>query len=230
MHYFALFKFYDHFQYARDFLAGKMLARPLSYFRKTEDAARRDSEEGAIPLPIEDIVLTIAPSGQQPQVFSDMLAAEIAPNWVREWRIFCMCAIHNGSFEDIYALRDHVRISDRCLAFGRHAVVIRDVGEFFKRVNRTLSEKTRGGTKRLVEYYSRGDIRRLYDKRLLFQKHEFFREEKEFRMAFRPTILTRDEGYILDIGDIRDIAYIMDSEDINTTLEVIDRNTGERIV
>ena len=230
MHYFALFKFYDCLQYARDFLAGKMLARPLSYFRKIEDAARRDSVEGAISLPIEDIVLTITPSGQQPHVFSDILSSEIAPNWVPEWRIFCMSAIHAGSFEDIDAIRDHVRISDRCLAFGRHAVVIRDIGEFFKRVNRALSEKTREGMGGLVEYYSRSDIRLLHDKRLLFQKHEFFRDEKEFRIAFRPPILTHDEAYILNIVDIQDIAHIMDSRAINATLKVIDRNTGERIV
>ena len=232
---FFLVKVFQKQEHAEAFLRGEMFANRLSYFKKIESHdGRGDEDEGAIMPQLDDLTLTLESSNLDTgEVDSITLTAEdlaapptIRPRWFDQINVFCMYAAHIGGFQGISIdnLQDFKRqleIPEKYTKLGKHAVVITNTTEFFKRVKFAADRAGYGIYWKLVTYYdpeigtppARWDIETIFNKR----------KEYEYQREFRFAIDTRTEGcshIILDVGEINDIAVRIDTCEINRQLHV----------
>ena len=106
--------------------------------------------------------------------------------------------------------------------YGPHAVLVKNVSEFFARVRSAAARQGSGVLKakgKLVTYSEAHDMPTNIDQTmdLAFHKRKQYANEKEFRFTF----LTNQDGpFIIDIADIRDIAALMRTEEIYEEIRV----------
>ncbi len=228
---FFLVKFFEKEEYADDFRKGRLFAHKLSYYRECEgaDDERADRSEGVfefrqadrIQLEINGIDMTADLSGP----------IEVASNSSLNLNLFCMYAGHSGDLNlnrsfDLELLKARLMIPDKCLDLGPFAVVVKNVTEFFKRID--VAAKTQGYevARGLVGYY---DPKTFHGQFSIadapFRKQDRFAHQQEYRFAFDAN---SDGPIILDIGDIGDITAPMDPSEINKISLTVRENWNDR--
>ena len=221
-----LVKVFQEENHARDFMDGKLFANRLSYFKRIDGSdIRKDGDEGAVMLPREGAVLDLtAKNPVTGEVISSIcipgseLAAPITirPGWANHVNLFCMYAVHScGDSEDnnitdstAHGFKRQLTIPEGVLeGFGKHAVVIGNVREFFRRVADGAKQHGYAVKGRLVTYYDAeiGTPPELSYENTVFTKRNEFRHEQEFRIVIN-TGTTGDRAVTLSIGSISDIA------------------------
>ena len=200
-------------EHARAFIQGTIFANPLSYFKQLEEGdIRRDTEEGIMTMPLtEGFKLEITSDAlEAPLVLNreDLVEAPtLQPRWFDAINLFCMHII------DIQREGNTgiIKIPSVATSFGRYAVVILDIGEFFRRVKKAVNRAGYRLSYRAVEYYDpkKGIHTNPTTLEPIFTKRNNFQEEQEFRIAIDrklavPTPLK------LDIGPIHDIATLIE--------------------
>lgn len=232
---FFLAKVFQQSEYADAFLRGAMFANRLSYFKKIEGHdGRGDEDEGAIMPQIENLTLKLESTNLETgevdgvTLTADDLAGPpiMRPRWFDNINVFCMYAAHIDGFQGISSdglqeFKSQLEIPWGYTRLGRHAVVITNTTEFFRRVKHAADKAGYGIYGKLVSYYDPeiGTPPARWDIETIFTKRKEYEYQREFRFA----IDTRAAGccpITLDVGEIKDIATRIDTCEINRQLHV----------
>ena len=218
---YLLVKVFQEEQHARDFMDGKLFANRLSYFKRIDGSDIRkdeDEDEGAVLLPRDGAVLDLtAKNPVTGEVISSIritgsdLAAPIImrPGWANHVNLFCMYAVHHScDSEDIAGSKKQLTVPKGVLeGFGKHAVVIENIREFFRRVVDGAKQQGYAVKGRLVTYYDAeiGTPPELSYEDAVFAKRNEFRHEQEFRIVINSGT-AGNKAIPFYIGSISDIA------------------------
>lgn len=212
-----LVKYVDRKRYAIDLLDGKIFANRLSWFREMEQSdgsGRGDRHEGAVGWHQPDIAsLTIGGVDMSPYIDQP-----IATHLGRLDNLNLFCTTYGAIEDEVLAglsgdddpeeLTTLLPVHERCLRLGRYAVVIKDVGEFIRRVREAATAEGFVVGQDQVAYYDPGTYHGFTPlAAAVFRKHEGYSYQSEFRFAIH-TGTEGDNHITLEIGDIRDIALM----------------------
>lgn len=222
---FFFVKIFSEKSYAEEFLKGSLYSNRLAFFKKLDETAqanRGDKHEAVVGWYQPDQIRLVL-NGHE---FKD-LAAPISLQKVLhdELNVFCIYAAHSGHFkevtdENIFDLRDHLRIPSSCLMLGDYAVVVRQAQSFIDRVVSAVKDKNYGLKAGLVEYYDPSLFSGSFsDDEAVFRKRKEFEHQREYRFSFE-TGISGNNPIKLEIGDISDIALICETSEVNNLLKV----------
>jgi len=179
-----LYRYFDQLQWADDFLNGKLLFRPLSYYRAYEDdQVRGDKNEGvAVFQPVGGLVVNNLTQGTTFTLPNHRFESAAEQNKI--W-VYCM---------------SRVRTAELAAEFGALACIeILDIRAFCRRVKAALPTGAEFFARR-VEYYRVTDAASprwaLPELIVCSKQHTFFRQA-EFRLAFSATDTMRFENVAL---------------------------------
>lgn len=217
-------------EYADSLLHGNLYAKRLSCFRKMEsDGERGDEFEGASVLNRDGLTIRLTPT----VVDTGMVEQEVI---IREFEhgrppvmrlryfdhmnVFCMYATDrgfSGKIQDgrIHNYRRQIKLPQQYIKFGKYAVVITNTAEFLKRVENAVKGNKYNGFGGHVTYYD-PEIGTTLDPlgiRTVFAKRKRYAYQKEFRIAI-DTGTMGDEPITLNVGEMKDIAMLMDTVDL----------------
>lgn len=210
-----LLKFFEKKEHQKDFLDGKLYMKTLKSFKEYEksDFNRSDKFEAIVKhnhvhydaIQIEDLVI---------------LKEEISPSHettnTRKYdycNIFCMYALWPEKEEETLI------IDDKNKEFGDFCVCIVNPKEFIERVVQKTREQKIACHCMKVKYINKSLFNgQIKDLEVPFTKFDHFDYQKEFRIAIDRK-KNVDEHYSLDIGDIRDIAFVTSIDKINSSLQ-----------
>ena len=206
---------------AEYFLDGRLYCNTLRYFSEHED-----KQEGAIALPPHDLRVSL---NLRSFVISkeNIVSATLHPDIVADLNVFCMYSWAAPKVGEDHVLFDKEpqlgSIRELVKGYGEHVVVMRNVTEFFDRVKRAADCQdsgvilAKGGLIRYTEARKRPrDISEAL--RVALHKQEDFAKEQEYRFVFHTD---RKPGpFVLSIGDLRDIAGRIRTEDHYDSVKV----------
>lgn len=232
----GLIKIYSEREHAEKFLRGELFCRRLSWFRGLKgDDGRSDEYEGAAVLPKDESTIYFEAhdtlSGEvrrSPTISSDDLAspAIMRLRAIDNFNLFCMYAFHDSDFQrtestDIAAYREHLQLDERCLKLGAYTIVIRDATEFIARTGKAVVQQGFKCRCKLAQYYDPnvGISIDPLSAEVIFAKREDQSYQREYRVAI-DTGTVGTNPITLDIGAIDDIAFLMNTNDINRTLHI----------
>ena len=207
-------------EYVEYFLDGKLYCNTVRYFRDK----RYDEFEGADFLHPTTLRLD---SHTIPE--EDLAGPVILhSNFVADLNVFCMFAWRApkvGDDDVLIDLESQLGSIDAYVAeFGRYTVVVKNTTEFFRRVGLAVARRGNGvlsGAHGAVRYINPDTFRTNPTDPLrtpLF-KQKRFAHQKEYRFVFQTG--HKPAGHLeLPIGDIRDIAFCMRTEDIYDSVKV----------
>ena len=224
---FFLVKFLDDKDHANALLRGEVFVNRLSYFKENEDghtpSQRLDLHEGTTAW-LQTNRGRIVLNGLD---ITDDLAGpvRVQKNWLSNLHVYCVHSVHTGNIavdqlthDDIDIIKKQFTIPQRCLSLGRYSVVIGDVGEFIKRMKAAAEKKDYLMANGRVTYYDPASYHGfLGDKEAVFRKRIEYEYQREYRFAIN-TRTTGTNPITLEIGDIRDIAFRLDTANINREL------------
>ena len=206
---------------AEQFLDGQLYCNTLSFLRE-----KFDEYEGAIPLTgtirIGDFVIPKEELVEPPLLM---------PNLLSDLNVFCMfCWASPNVGDDKFQFDPESQlgtIRDLVKTFGEYTVVIHNVREFFHRVDKAAQHPYNGvlrsvrGIVNYVESHT-GEVPPTTLpalRKTALRKQNRFANENEYRFVY----LTGREPagpFILNIGDIRDIAFRMRTQDVYERVEM----------
>ena len=220
-----LLKLVESKEEAHDILSGKLVIPRLS------DLKNEDPGEGAILLqPTElDHVLLRRKDTEVKIDPSDLAGAiRIQMDWMSHLNVYSMYAGHTGGFEYISSankkeFEDHIKLPDQVLQKNkRYAVVTNNVTRFVERIENAVKSNSYFMLRGLVKYYgvaSCPDSKQVDGLEWLLWKKEDFSYQREYRFIIGTGTIGK-EPITLEIGDIRDCAFVMDSAEINDTIKI----------
>jgi len=193
---------YSKEDYLNQFLDGKLYFNTYKAIAKMDDNIDRGdhyelvheqvkSDKIVIPLTGNNITCRAIkhPNGQYTlQYINDDFFANM----------FCLYAIEDN--DDVEILQYKLSAD---MQLGTHMVAIRNIGEFFRRVEGKLRELKLDYKINPIKYI---DINELNGKKSYFEKPIKFSYQKELRIAFKSD---KDEACFIDVGSIRDIATML---------------------
>ena len=217
----SLMKIVPSVERAEQFLDGQLYCNTLSFLRE-----RFDEYEGTVPL---SGILRIGDY----EVPKEDLAEPplLIPNLVSDLNVFCMfcwASPKAGGDKILFDPESQLgSIRNLEQTFGTHTVVVKNVTEFFRRADKALEHSYNGVLRSIcgiVDYVepSTGEIPPTSLPALLkvaLRKRKSFANESEYRFVY----LTGREPagpFILNIGDIHDIAFRMRTQDVYDRVEI----------
>ncbi|ATM95484.1 hypothetical protein yfred0001_43180 [Yersinia frederiksenii ATCC 33641] len=222
-----IFKNNDHREM---FLDGKLYMNPLGFFRKFEENEQyniADRHEGAYRI-IDPYDVTISSNGNVIDPKNIIGRIVFNHKWTDCINVFCMTLIppirirmnNSSSDMNIVETKCYYGVLEGSESLGSSAVIINDVHEFVTRIKKKLdlmisSETINEYRAAPIEYYSEnGESIRLdtFDFRSVFLKNSKYSHQQEYRIAI-DRLMTDEEIYVLEIGDLRDISWTLDSSD-----------------
>ena len=207
-------------EYVEYFLDGKLYCNTVRYFRDEG----YDEFEGAAflhpttlrinsyTIPVEDLAGPVV----------------LKPNLVADLNVFCMFSWRVpkvGDDEILIDLESQLGSIAACIAdFGPYTVVVKNTTEFLRRVDLAVTRRGSGaiaGVRDAVRYINPDTYESNLAEPLkipLF-KQKRFAHQKEYRFVFQTG--REPAGHLeLPIGDIRDIAFCMRTEDVYDSVKV----------
>ena len=211
----VLVKFLTEEAYLRDLLDGKVYANRLSCFKKIEesnDTGRGDSHEDVVAWYQPDRgVLKLDAVDIMPYIDRPI---EFHSQQLDHLNLFCTTygsieddVLNSLSGVDPDELNNALVVSGDLRSMGHNAVVITDIGEFILRMKKAAGKRGFVIGHKPVDYYdpdSYHGAMSLTD--ALFRKQDRYRYQNEFRFVIHTQHAGR-EPVILEIGDIRDVAF-----------------------
>ena len=231
-----LAKCVDCLEYAQALLKGRVYMNNLAYFRDVEErqaekAGRADSNEGNYIYQgrhLSNVVLSV--NGQDRVIPpSDIVKVSVHTNVLDAWHILSVFAGYPRP-------GDPKVITDESLAriknfpgqrlsceFGNYTVFIHNIQPFLDRVQSYCLDNGYGLRTGFVTYIdpARDSVAPTRDNPLkpIFHKYNIFAYQQEFRIAVLPTH-EQESSLILDIGDISDLATIVETSSIRIKASV----------
>ena len=149
--------------------------------------------------------------------------------------IFCMTSIGEDRCGQIRNLKGNKYYMDRRMKkFGSHTLIISDPAKFFARYSKAMNSNPgyytadyMDGGCGLVEYKK---LNKLKNKVGLFVKDKDYSWQDEYRfvMGANESLLNQSGALELDIGDISDISFIMETKQLIQEPLTVDRKTMYR--
>ena len=205
-------------EYVEYFLDGKLYCNTVRYFRDED----YDELEGAAFLHPTTLRINSYTIPEEDLAGPLILTA----NLVADLRVFCMFSWRVpkvGDDEILIDLESQLGSIRDCInEFGPYTVLVKNTTEFLRRVE--LAAKRRGilsFVRDAVQYINPSTFRTDLTKplRIPLFKHERFAHQKEYRFVFQTG--RENAGHVeLPIGDIRDIAFCMRTEDIYDSVRI----------
>lgn len=230
-------KFFKQEEHANGFMEGSLYLNTLVYFKKVESECndgRTDATEAvAMWWQPNDLVINLnVPGIGATEITSKDLAGPVsmAFDYHNYLHLFCLYAVHTVGFEcvdgkldyapeDAQELQRQLNIDERCLKFGRFAVITPAV-PFLDRLREALKRQGCKATAKLVEYYDdevfHGEIP-MAD--IPFKKQKRFSYQREFRLCVYPSI-QKDAAITIDIGDISAICGKVEAARLHSLFEI----------
>ena len=212
-----LLKIFENEQYQNDFMNGKLYMNTLKFFKKNEslDIARSDKLE------------TIKEHKQQIADFIEFAnlsflkdKGEITGGTITEiskkfdyCSILCFYSLWKNT-ED-----EQIVIDERNKRFGEYCIVITDIKEFLNRVVRATDKNKFVCHHMKVNYINKNLEYKIKEKEVPFTKFDNFNYQREFRVAIN-TKRNMNQHYILEVGSLKDIAFISTIYKINDDLNL----------
>ena len=225
---FSLVKLFCNKDHAKDFVSGKLFMNTIRSFKEYTDESgelRGDEYEGVVAL-------------YQPKMLGEIKIGDIcipaselaAPivmhgNQLLNHNVFCIYSLNSRghdsvSAETIYDFKRTLDLHKSCFGLGKHCVVILNVTEFISRCTSAIKKEDFDGSLGLVDYFNEHEFHgNMPEKKLGYQKRSFFSHQREYRVKI-DTRRTTPSPYILEVGDLSDIAMITTTEDFNAQLKV----------
>lgn len=208
-----LLKFLKKENYINDLLDGKLYMNTLKYFKEKEylDKARADKFE------------TIFSHKQQKFDFININGTYFTNTQIQKGsitsisqrfdlcNIFCLFALWKEK-ED-----DKIFIDEKNKTFGKYCICITDVQEFLNRVIKVIEKENIECSFMKVNYINKDEDYKIDIDEVPFTKFDNFKYQNEFRIAI-DTKKNINKSYILEIGDIRDIAFSTSIDELNQSL------------
>lgn len=228
-------KIYEKAEHADAFIKGSLFANRLCYFKQVENRdGRGDKFEGAIVPKLDGLCVKLSCTDTQTGEATEITIPPedfagppiILPRWFDHFNLFCLYSGHSGgtgkiSAANLQGLRKQLQMPEDCTRLGRYAVLIKNPKEFIRRVRFGAERENYRICWRFVRYYDpevgAAPLKSNLDS--IFTKPKQFEYQREFRFAIDTGALGRDP-ITLDIGDITDIAFRMDTADINRRLSL----------
>ncbi len=222
-----LMKFCTDADHAEELLDGILHCNRVSWFRDLGDRNRGDKHEGTRLMEDGELSVRDDETGQWhpldtvgPVRFNHPAVDNLA--------LFCTSLVRSERHEypcqqmvDEFMLQLQVSLPT-FISMGEHAVVIRDMQAFFRRVDAATKRKRYTFRARAVDYYDSYPLKLLLEPddsiEPAFHKHESYRLQREHRLAIN-TYREDTDVVRLDIGSIRDIAMYMKTEALLNQLQ-----------
>lgn len=231
----AFVKFFTEEAHADKFLRGSLFMRKLGYFQRLEARetgdGRPDAHEGVVSWHQPDRTeLTIDFEGFDPiKITGADLAGPVAitRDIYSNLYVFCMSTVRildpaelSGSHDEIEAqMRGGLRLDDRCLEFGPHAVVV-DAVKFLAQLRTALQSTDYWYKADRVGYYDAETFHGDFDAEVApFMKQDPFAYQNEYRVCLL-TPEAGDEPMAFEIGDLSGFAVKTRSEDVNGSFKL----------
>ncbi len=231
-----LVKVFSEQVYAEKFLRGELYARRLSWFKKLEDDyGRGDEFEAAVIPQLDNLIVTLRSKDTTTGVEEKFTISKedfasppiIQLNCLEHVNVFCMYAAHSRgdikqvSEDNIKEYKKQLELPEEYQMMGDHAVVITNTPEFLNRVNKAANREGYKICQGLVRYYDPevGVPLPPLDMRIVFAKCQNYAHQREFRFAIDTGTFGCDP-ITLEIGEIDDIAILMNTADINHQLSL----------
>jgi hypothetical protein len=206
-----------------DFLDGKIYMNRLSYFRKIEEDSennRADPKEGLSAWwQPEEVILEV--NGRRLTDFAAPI--EIRLNNSDNLHVFCLFAGATDASNlcdetKLAEIKSDFSVSKECAELGDYYVLVHNSAAFIERMVKAVKESNFLGNAGLVNYYDPTDFSGEFYDRAVFNKHNNYKHQKEYRFAV-DTQTAGGDALVLNIGDIRDIASISSTWDIKIDLK-----------
>lgn len=206
---YCFIKTYDQKKYAEDLLKGKLYFNTVKHHRNNGN----DPFEGIMRSEImADCNVTVN--------------VDIEVDLIKYSPVYCMTTIHSGDFdevndENLEAFSQQVGLDARFQTeYGNHSVVIWNTKEFLKRAWDSAIATDLEYGHHWIKYRSahdKIDWSRV-NRDSLFCKLDEYSHENEYRLA---VMRTEDKGhFVLDIGDISDIAFYYRTDEFNSNFHL----------
>ena len=215
-------------EYVECFLDGMLYCNTVRYFRDEG----YDEFEGAAFLHPTDLHISAHAFRVEDLAGPVILKLNVVANL----NVFCMFSWRVPKVGDDKIRIDLEsqlgRITDCKDDFGPYTVVVKNTTEFFRRVKMAIKERrreVRAGVRGVVRYINPDTHRSNLDELLkipLF-KQERFEHQREYRFVFQ-TDREPAGPLVLPIGDIRDIAFWMKTEDVYDNVKVEEKMGSSR--
>ena len=212
-------------QWAQEFLDGDLYCNTLRFYQNWENKRLRDKNEGVIVLPGANLDLRFGdfrfPKG-------DVVSLSYRPNLMNYIYVYCMyCWVVPWIDDNLVLLNKETQLGSlRNLehSYGPNAVMIRDLPEFFRRINQAVNHPSCGvlqGKGDTIKYKPMLALPSTSEQTIqaAFHKDSKYIGEQEYRFAFLLERRQR-EGFRLKIGSIRDIAAMVRTSDIFDSIKV----------
>ncbi|BFU78847.1 hypothetical protein ALC152_20620 [Arcobacter sp. 15-2] len=207
-----LLKIFKEEKYLNDFLNGKLYMNTLKYFKEDErlDIARLDR--------CETIVENFKPNYLQIETFvvpkDELCMMTKVTKKYDLCNIFCMLSIWKEYEEE------KISLDEKNKEFGNYCIVITNFTEFLKRIdNATNLKNIEKSDYSKIDYIDKNKKNKIKENMIPFTKFDNFSYQREFRIAIN-TKRNVNKPFILDIGDLRDIAVATTYDKI----EIINNN------
>ena len=217
-----LLKAFKRESWANELLDGCLYCNTLSFHRNIDD------QEGTVVIAGSNI--TQFKIG--PHELKSVKRFTYRPNIVDHINVFCLYSwappFEDSSKERVILNKETQLSSLRTLedTYGPHAVLIRDLPEFFRRLTTAIERpdsRVYSAKGNLVKYELMDRIPKQEDMKdmiqLAFHKNPKYASENEYRFIF---VLDRDKPgpFRFDIGSIRDIAALSRTRELYDSIEI----------
>ena len=221
---FFLVKFFENLRYANEFVNGKIHCNTVKWFKRLEGgeiSGRADCNEGTIGWFQPELGSLVINSMD---ITNDLAGPiQFQRKWLDYLHLYCLHAVHSGQLDpttisnkNIEVLRRQLLIPKACSAFGRYAVVVKNVPEFVRRMEDAARKKRYKIVHALVKYYDPNTFHGQFrDVESLFRKQCQFNYQREFRFAIDSGV-ARNAPLVINIGDISSISTRLNASELNS--------------
>ena len=225
---FAFVKLFENNDHAQAFVSGKLFMNTIRSFKEYKDEAgelRGDEYEGIVAL-YQPEKLGEIKLGDHTIPASDFATPiVIHDNHLLDHNVFCIYSLNSRGHDTVSAetLSDFKRtleLHESCFGLGKYCVVILNASQFIDRCQSAIKKLNVNGSLGLVDYFNEHEFHgNMPINKLGYQKRSMFSHQREYRIKID---LNRSEPcrYLLDVGDLSDIAVITTPKEFNAQLEL----------
>lgn len=225
---FSFVKLFEDKGYAESFVNGKLFMNTIRSFKEYKDKSgelRGDEYEGIIAL-YQPEKLGEIKIGEHTIPASDLAAPIVLHgNHLLNHNVFCIYSLNSRGHDTVSAetLSDFKRtleLHESCFGLGKYCVVILNASRFIERCQAAIQKLNVNGNFGLVDYFDEHEFHgNMPEDKLGYQKRSLFSHQREYRVKID---LNRQESspYVLEVGDLSDIAVITTPKEFNAQLEL----------
>ncbi|MGL5303340.1 MAG: hypothetical protein ACRDBT_02055 [Aeromonas sp.] len=225
---FAFVKLFENRSHAEDFVNGKLFMNTIRSFKEYNDESgelRGDEYEGIVALYQPDQIGEIK-FGEHIIPASELVTPIVVHgNNLLYHNVFCIYSLNSSGHDTVSAetlseLKRTLELPESCFGLGRFCVVIMNTSKFIERCKLAVEKLNFNYNFGLVDYFNEHEFHgNMLDNKVGYQKRSLFSPQREYRIKI-DTARPKPSHYILNVGDLSDIAVITTPKEFNAKLEL----------